>query len=159
MNTMSSKMMVALGLLAGVLSCNLQPGGEISPRGGGRQHPRSSMGNVTEPWVTSTPMEQQMAATAEATARVQPMTSAVQTAKMQFVNCDGLCVTRLQTGSLADARTLLSSVSAAYQGRVSFTAREVLDPYTGQSFQLDVVLDTDKPRPLPETDDELVAEP
>jgi hypothetical protein len=66
-------------------------------------------------------------------------------------------VTRLQTSSLADARALLTSVSAAYQGRINFTAREVLDPYTGQSFQLDVLLDSDKPRPLPETDDELIA--
>jgi hypothetical protein len=153
---MSAK--VALWLvLAGALSCNFQPGGEISTRGPGRSHPRSSNGNVTEFWNTSTSMEQQMAATAEAMARIQPMTSAVQTAKMQFMNCDGPCVTRLQTSSLADARALLTSVSAAYQGRISFTAREVLDPYTGQSFQLDVLLDSDKPRPLPETDDELVA--
>jgi hypothetical protein len=157
---MSSRTKVALWLvMAGALSCNLNTGGEISQRGPGRTHPRSSSGDVVEQWVGSTPMDQQMAATEAAMARVQPMASAVQTAKMQFVNCDGPCVTRLQTGSLADARALLSSVSAAYQGRISFTAREVLDPYTGRSFQLDVLLDTDKPRPVPETDDELVAEP
>jgi hypothetical protein len=97
---------------------------------------------VVEQWVTATSVAKE---------------GAFQSAKLQFVNCDAPpCVTRVQAGTLADARALLQSLSDTYQGRVSYTAREVLDPYTGQSFQLDVVLDTGATRPLPQSDEELL---
>jgi hypothetical protein len=157
---------VALWVLAaGVLSCNVNAGSEAGTRSTGWTHTRSSGGSrsgpgpgaAAEQWTTSTPMGQQTAVTEAAMGRMQSVVYGVQTAKVKFVNCEGPCVTRLQANNVADARALLKSVSASYQGRIGFTAREVLDPYTGRSFQLDVVLDSDTPKPVPETDDELIA--
>jgi hypothetical protein len=67
-------------------------------------------------------------------------------------------VGRFQAANLADARVLLKSISDTYQGRIGYSVRERLDAYTGQSFQLDVALDTDQIRPLPDTDEALVTD-
>lgn len=154
-NIMNSLKGIAWLAALGALSCNLQPSGQIETHGRG-SHPRTGSGtDVVEQWVTATSVAKEMS---EGTmGRVQTVAGAFQSAKLQFVNCDvPPCVTRVQAGTLADARALLQSLSDTYQGRVSYTAREVLDPYTGQSFQLDVVLDTGATRPLPQSDEELV---
>lgn len=141
-----------------VLSCHLKPESEIEQvgSGGGRRANNPGGTEVVEQWATITPASQLVPVTESAANRLQGVMTG-SAVRLEFVNCDvPPCVTRLQAGSLAEARASLKAISDSYGGRVSFTARENLDAYTGQSFQLDVVLDTDQTRAVPEADEELL---
>jgi hypothetical protein len=79
--------------------------------------------------------------------------------KLSFIDCSSEpCLARVETRSLVALREVLTSVSSSYGGRISFTARQRLSAYTGQSFQADVVLGTDEVRVVPTNEAEILGQ-
>jgi hypothetical protein len=152
----SAKWLLALAAGAAMtLSCNLRGSDDVETvePGGGKKTPPTSTGNgteVVEQWATV-----ERPGLAAELNRVTAVTAGA--AEVLFMNCDSPpCVVRVRAGTLADTKAALQKIANDYQGRVNFTARQQLDAYSGSRIELDVVVDTDKTRPIPESEDELL---
>jgi hypothetical protein len=100
-------------------------------------------------------------ATTEATQKVlDELAAPIDGARVVFVDCTAApCTARVSAPTLAALRTFLVKISDAFHGRTSFVARERFDGFTGHVYEADVVLDTDEPRPVPASEDDLLTDP
>ena len=97
-------------------------------------------------------------AVATATTKLNGISTGVEGTNVKFVDCTdtAACTTRLEAKSLTGLRDLLQQVSSQQQGGITFTARENLDAYTGQTFVADVTLGGASTRPVPADANELI---
>jgi hypothetical protein len=100
-------------------------------------------------------------ATTEATQKVlEDLAAPIDGARVVFVDCTAApCTARVSATTLEGLRAFLVKISDAFHGRTSFVARERFDGFTGHVYEADVVLDTDEPRPVPASEDDLLTDP
>lgn len=92
--------------------------------------------------------------------RLDAITSKIMGTHTLFINCTmSPCSARLDAPTLTVMRQLLLAVSADYMGRIDFTVRLHLDGFSGTTYQADVVLDSDKKRPVPDDENALLDAP
>jgi hypothetical protein len=145
-------------------------GGNASASGGAGGVPASSGADASvdaaEPpviheEVDATPPSADAIATTESVQHtLEGLAAQVDGARVVFVDCTATpCTARVFATSLAGLRTLLLKISDAFHNRTSFVAREKFDGFGAHGYEADLVLDTDHPRPVPATEDELLTDP
>jgi hypothetical protein len=111
--------------------------------------------------VDATPPSADAIATTESVQHtLEGLAAQVDGARVVFADCTATpCTARVFATSLAGLRTLLLKISDAFHNRTSFVAREKFDGFGAHGYEADLVLDTDHPRPVPATEDELLTNP
>ena len=89
--------------------------------------------------------------------RLDAITAKIAGTQTLFIDCTmAPCSARMQAPTLTVMRTLLLAVSADYMGRIDYTVRLHLDGFTGSTYWADIVLDSDKKRPIPDDENALL---
>ena len=91
--------------------------------------------------------------------RLDAITGKIAGTQTLFIDCTmSPCTARMQAPTLTVMRQLLLAVSADYMGRIDYTVTLHLDAFTGSKYWADVVLDSDKKRPIPDDENELLSQ-
>jgi len=90
--------------------------------------------------------------------RLDAITSKIPGTHTLFIVCMDTppCTARLDAPTLKVMRDLLLAVSADFQGRIDFAVSHHLDGFSGGTYQADVILGTDKKRPVPDDENGLL---
>jgi hypothetical protein len=91
--------------------------------------------------------------------RLDAITGKIAGTQTLFIDCTmSPCSARMQAPTLTVMRELLLAISADFMGRIDFVVRLHLDGFTGSTYWADVVLDSDKKRPVPDDENELLSQ-